>query len=99
MHFTKFVAWAGIQSRAWIAQPGKSAFATAILGVAIGSAWRVVILRYAGPSSANAAPALYSPSNANGQTHGTDNARESRPAPATQPAAASRLLEMSDDRD
>ena len=98
MRFTKFLAWAGVKSRAWIAQPGKSAFATAILGVVIGSAWRVVILRYAGPSSASAAPAIAAPVNA-GTTSGIQAARESRPAPTTRPANDLSGQLISDDRD
>jgi hypothetical protein len=54
MGFASFIAWAGIKSRAWVAQPGKSAVGTAVLGVLIGSAWRVAILRYAGPTPAAA---------------------------------------------
>jgi hypothetical protein len=54
MGFARFLAWAGIKSRAWIAQPGKSAVATAILGVLVGSAWRIALQRCAGPASASA---------------------------------------------
>jgi hypothetical protein len=89
MGFARFLAWAGMKSRAWIAQPGKSAVATAILGVLVGSAWRVTLQRYAGPSSASAQQAP-EPSRA------PDPARPGASANAAQPTTAPADQRISD---
>ena len=89
MGFARFLAWAGMKSRAWIAQPGKSAVATAILGVLVGSAWRVALQRYAGPSSASAQQAP-EPSRA------PELARPNVDANAAQPATAPADQRISD---
>ncbi|MDB5301662.1 MAG: hypothetical protein JWO87_3325 [Phycisphaerales bacterium] len=80
MGLASFIAWAGIKSRACVAQPGKSAVGTAILGVLVGSAWRVAILRYAGPTPASAQQVPLQPSRA--------------PAPARPPIDASAAQPM-----
>ena len=90
MGFARFLAWAGMKSRAWIAQPGKSAVATAILGVLVGSAWRVALQRCAGPTAASAQQAPAQPSRA------LAPARPSLDVSAAQPATGPADQRISD---